>query len=103
MIRENDMACPLCNGPLKYYDSVSRIIRLAERKTKYIKMRRFKCAECGHVHRELPKFVLPYKQYRKEIVFGVISNKITYETLGYEDYPCEMTMDRWKAHDLLDI
>ena len=26
---------------------------------------------------------------------GVIEGLITPETLGYEDYPCEMTMHRW--------
>lgn len=39
-----------------------------------------------------------YKQYESEIIAGVIEGLITCETFGYEDYPCEMTMIRWKAH-----
>ena len=35
------------------------------------------------------------KEYESEIIIGVIEGLITPETLGYEDYPCEMTMNRW--------
>lgn len=45
-----------------------------------------------------PRFIYPYKQYESEIITGVIEGLITCETFGYEDYPCEMTMIRWKAH-----
>jgi hypothetical protein len=47
------------------------------------------------MHRELPDYILPYKQYEIEVIMGVLEGLITCETLGYEDYPCEMTMFRW--------
>ena len=54
-----------------------------------------KCQVCGGLHRELPGDIFPYKQYEAEIIRGVIEGLITCETIGYEDYPCEMTMIRW--------
>ena len=30
------------------------------------------------------------------IIIGVIEGLITCETFGFEDYPCEMTMIRWR-------
>ena len=45
-----------------------------------------------------PRLYLPIQAIRIEIIAGVIEGLITCETFGYEDYPCEMTMIRWKAH-----
>ena len=45
--------------------------------------------------RELGGLFFPYKQYEAEVIFGVLEGLITCETLGFEDYPCEMTMLRW--------
>lgn len=97
MINNNQSTCPKCGGELKYYDSVKRIVRTKRRITKKIIIRRLKCVQCKHLHRELPNFLLPYKQYEKEVVLGVIEGIISPETLGFEDYPCEMTMLRWKS------
>jgi hypothetical protein len=36
-------------------------------------------------------------RYESEIIIGVLEGLITCETLGYEDYPCEATMRRWRA------
>ena len=30
-----------------------------------------------------------------EVIIGVLEGLITCETLGFEDFPCEMTMFRW--------
>ena len=54
-----------------------------------------KCSGCGAIHRELGGLFFPYKQYEAEVIFGVLEGLITCETLGFEDYPCEMTMLRW--------
>ena len=51
--------------------------------------------KCGVLHREIPNDLLPYKQYEVEVIKGVIEGLINCETLGFEDYPCEMTMNRW--------
>lgn len=95
MINVNDCECPICNGELKYYDSISRIIREKYRETEWIKIRRFRCNNCRVLHRELPECLIPFKQYDAEVIFGVVEGIITSETLGYEDYPCEAIMLKW--------
>ncbi len=97
MVREGKSICPKCGGTLRYFDSVQRIVRTKERKTWRILLRRLRCSNCGALHREIPALIFPYKQYESEIVRGVTEGLITCDTLGFEDYPCEMTMERWKA------
>lgn len=103
MITDNESLCPCCGGEIKYYDSVNRIVRTKRRITEIVKIRRLKCLKCGSIHRELPEFIFPYKQYESEIIIGVCEGLITCETLGFEDYPCEMTMMRWKNSPKLQL
>lgn len=100
MITNNESTCPKCDGCLKHYDKVRRIVRTKGRITNYIEVRRLKCVKCGAVHRELPEDILPYKQYEFEVILGVIEGLITSDTIGFEDYPCEMTMNRWRSRKL---
>lgn len=100
MIMTNESSCPKCGGNLKHYDSVQRIVRTKYRLTSYVEVRRLRCQKCGAIHRELPKDILPYKQYELEVILGVIDGLITSETLGFENYPCEMTMNRWRSRKL---
>lgn len=95
MVMQDQSTCPKCGGELKYYDSVPRIVRTKGRETTRVPMRRFRCVRCGAVHRELPELLFPYKQYEAEVIIGVLEGLITCETLGFEDFPCEMTMLRW--------
>lgn len=95
MVIVGDRNCPYCKGDLKYYDSVKRIVRSKNRTTKHVILRRLKCTRCGKMHREIPKFLHPHKEYEIEVITGVLEGFITPTTLGYEDYPCEMTMKRW--------
>lgn len=97
MISNNESTCPKCGGDLKYYDSVKRLVRTKHGEKNQIDIRRFRCQKCNSTHRELPDFIVPYKQYEYEIIIGVYEGYITCETLGFEDYPCEMTMIRWKS------
>lgn len=97
MITDYETVCPKCGGNLKYYDKVFRIVRTKRRRSKWIVLQRFKCQDCGSVHREIPNYISPYKQYEKELIKGVLNGLINSDTLGYEDFPCEMTMRRWKA------
>lgn len=96
MISNNESICPKCGDKLKYYDSVKRIVRTKYGRKSKVNIRRFRCKQCGSTHRELPDFIFPYKQYEADIIIGVIEDLITCETLGFEDYPCEMTMFRWR-------
>ena len=97
MVSDDILYCPKCGASLKFYDTVPRIIRTKGRSYKYIKLRRLRCLECSAVHREIPGIIFPYKQYEAEIIRGVLEGSITSETYGYEDYPSEMTMVRWRA------
>ncbi len=67
------------------------------------KVRRLRCKICGELHRELPNFLVPYKQYEMDIIRGVLNGDITCDSIGYEDYPCEMTMIRWKSSQELQF
>lgn len=95
MIKVNDNRCPLCGGQLKYYDCVKRILKSKGGIKKHILIYRYKCVQCSSVHREIPDNVIPYKHYESDIIKGVIDRRITSWTEGFEDYPCELTMQRW--------
>ena len=97
MSAEKQLICPNCGAISKYYDKVSRIVRSRNRETKWIRVKRFRCPVCSCIHRDLPDYIFPYKQYESEVIIGVVEGLITCETVGFEDYPCEMTMSRWKA------
>lgn len=97
MVPKNVCICPKCGGKLSHYDSVKRIVRTKARRTEWARLRRSRCANCGALHRVLPDVLFPYKQYEAEVIIGVLEGLITCETIGFEDYPCEMTMERWKA------
>ncbi len=100
MITDEETSCSACGGDLKYYDSVPRLVRTKGRETCSIRIRRLRCLNCGGIHRELPAFIFPYKQYETEIISGVQEGLITSDTFGYEDYPCETTMVRWRTQKL---
>lgn len=95
MIKKGQKFCPKCGGELRKYDKVERIIRTKNRDSKKVYLRRMQCRNCHSVHRVLRPDMLPFKQYEKEIILGVIEGLITPYVLGFEDYPCEMTMVRW--------
>ena len=97
MVAKDVTICPRCGGNLKHYGMVSRIVRTKNRATSWVKIRRLRCVKCGAFHREIPGFIFPYKQYESEVIVGVVEGLITHETLGFEDYPCELTMTRWCA------
>mgnify|MGYP000844204171 FL=1 len=96
MVSNEELTCRNCGVRLKRYDNVLRIVRTKGRKTSWVKVNRFRCPSCGQIRRELPDYISPYKQYEAEVIRGVLEGFITCETYGYEDYPCEMTMARWK-------
>lgn len=95
MVIGDKSTCPSCGGQLKHYDTVGRVVRTKGGRMERIKIRRFRCAQCGAFHRQIPNGLLPFKQYEAEVVYGVLEGLITPDTIGFEDYPCEMTMLRW--------
>ena len=92
--------CLMCGDKLKYYDSVRRIVRTKSRKSRWIIVPRYQCVGCRCIRRYLPDYIYPYKQYESEIIDGVIEGLITCDTVGFEDYPCELTMIRWKTQNI---
>ncbi len=96
MIKErDDKICPECNGLLKPYDHVTRSVRSGFGNIEHIRIQRYKCVKCKRIHRELPNYLVPYKQFKADIIAGVIDGSVGVQNLEYEDYPCEMTMKRW--------
>lgn len=100
MVSDNESICPKCGGILKYYDTVARIIRTKYGVKKRVSIRRLRCLTCRSVHREIPEFIFPHKHYESQIIIGVIDGLISCETLGFEDFPCETTMLRWRLISL---
>lgn len=100
MVSDGISKCPNCGGYLRPYDKVTRVVRTKRRETDWVELRRMRCERCGRVHREIPDYLIPYKQYEADLIQGVMEGLITTETYGYEDYPCEMTMIRWRSQNL---
>lgn len=90
-----NQTCVRCGGRVKHYDKVDRIVRTKGGDKKIIKVPRLRCVDCKYLRRVLPEHICPYKHYESEIIQGVKEGLIFSDTLGFEDYPCEMTMVRW--------
>ena len=69
----------------------------------FIYISRYRCSVCSTYHRAIPNCLLPYKHYDKEIILGVLEGIITTDILGYENYPCELTMLRWRTSQNLQV
>ena len=102
MVRAGVSVCPKCGSTLEYYGRVKRILKTKRGCINTIYIRRLRCSGCLSIHRELPEDVLPYKHYESEVIFGVIEGLITSDTLGFEDYPSELTMRRWITQKIFD-
>ncbi len=101
MVYCGEIRCPDCNGGLKYYDSVKRIVRTKLGKKRWIVVERLVCQNCGTIHRELPDYLLPYKHYEVDIIMGFAKGVLTSSDLEYEDYPCQLTIDKWTCTENL--
>lgn len=100
VVNRNKSVCPLCGEELHKKGWVRRIVRTKQGEKYFVKLRRLFCNSCKKYHRELPDFLYPYKHYESEIINGVMERLITSNTLEFEDYPCEMTMTRWKTQKM---
>ncbi len=98
MVTGIEKLCPICNSQLIFFDKTKRIVKTKGGKVCWVKINRLKCTGCGSVHRAIPNYILPYKHYEAELINGVIEGLITSDTLGYEDYPCESTMNIWRRN-----
>ena len=87
--------CPTCNIRMKYRDMCRRIVKDEGGNRVWIKIQRYRCCECGRLHRAIPNIIVPYKHYRADVICGVLDGIIQSDDEDSEDYPCERTMERW--------
>ena len=92
------MNCKVCGGELKHRDYVKRIVKTKGGEKEFIDVERMICKNCGRICRILPKNLSPFKHYENDVIEGVREGLITPDTLGYENFPSEMTMERWKKN-----
>ena len=85
---------------MRHRDYAPRIVKFAGGVILRGKVERRYCPECRIVRRRLTNDLYPYIHYSGYIVDDVLSGRVTPDTIGYEDYPCEMTMMRWKSRKM---
>ena len=56
-------ACPLCGGRLHAIGTRRRHFIRDDGEPAVLMIHRYRCEGCGHIHHELPDFLLPYKQH----------------------------------------
>lgn len=96
LVKSNAISyCPICGEPLVYRDSCERWMLLEGHERQRFLIRRLKCLKCGKLHRELPDFLTPFKQYATEIISGVLDGIVQSDDEDSADHPCEETMSRW--------
>lgn len=100
MIFEINSSCPKCGGRLKHRSWVKRIKKQINGNVSQDKLQCFICTECKSTHRHITENFLPYKHYDSSIIFGFVDGTYSFYDLNYEDYPCEITVKRWKSQDL---
>lgn len=68
-------------------------------KKNWLRIERRKCTNesCGKTHRLLPDICIPYKHYDAGIIEDVIDGTLNEDALCEEIYPCESTLQRWRA------
>lgn len=96
MVNSGCDICPNCGGTLKFYDVVNRTVLDYEREKHFISVRRLVCTNCKRTHREIPEDVIPYRRYYKHVIFEADQDYI-------DDYPCEMTLKRWRSLNLQGV
>lgn len=91
------MNCKVCGGELKHRDYVKRIVKTKGGEKDFVDLERMICKKCGRICRILPENLSPFKHYENDVIEGVREGLITPDTLGYENFPSEMTMERWRG------
>jgi hypothetical protein len=85
--------CPLCNGDLKYRDSVFRNLKDLASEVMRLLLRRLLCLTCKTLHRELPDIVQPYKHYSSDVIQAVIDEEEETSQCAADN----ATIKRWKT------
>lgn len=96
MVGFGERICPDCGGKIFWFDSCKRVCRRGYGRKDILKVSRFKCENCGRIHRETPKNMMPFKQYDKRIIEGFLSGQLSTCSDAFEDYPTDLTVRIWK-------
>lgn len=88
--------CEKCGNTMIKYGTIKRVVKGKYGAKQIIKIQKVYCKFCNRYGRILPDDILPYKQYEKEIIEGVQEGLINADVLGFENYPSEKQMIRWK-------
>lgn len=96
VVADEELRCPDCGGPVVYRDYVRRKVRSMYELSECILLPRVKCADCGKLHRVVPGFLLPYKQYEKSVIEGVRDGELNEYSPGLENLP-GITFKRWNS------
>lgn len=93
------LICPICGSRLSLRDHKKRIWKKAGGKRDWLLIERMQCTNenCRKLHNALPDLVVPHKHYESQLIEAVIDGVVTEDYLETEDYPCGMTMKRWRA------
>lgn len=89
--------CASCGDPLTGYDHRWRIMIMYGGEKRHVYVLRLECRRCDSVSTALPEQMSPHKHYASEVIENVIDEVCTPVDIQTEDYPCEKTMDNWKA------
>lgn len=63
--------CKDCGVEMKYHDKAKRRVKTKGGSSKWVYVKRYQCPKCGKIERKLPKNILPFKHYEKDIIEGV--------------------------------
>lgn len=96
-MKGSSLVCILCGGRTRRYDKVKRFVRTFYGDRYCILVDRYICSCCGSVRRILPDCLMAYKHYEKSIIQGFVSGRYSSDNIEFEDYPCEMTVKKWKC------
>ena len=63
MTYDNGPICPHCGGQTHYYDKAKRIVKGKYGEVRKIYVYRYRCLQCGEIHRIIPDTLIPFKHY----------------------------------------
>lgn len=81
---------------MAHRDYVKRILKIPGGEKSEIVLERLYCKTCKIYRRILPDYISRFKHYDNRVIANVQRGEVDEWDLDYEDYPCEMTMKRWK-------
>lgn len=100
--------CPVCKkGCLKFRDYCRRILRsAATEEPEWLDIPRCQCSNsvCAKVHRMLPDFMVPYKQYKDSVIEAAVDDRP--QPSEADNPPSRKLMMSWKlwiAENVLNI